>query len=217
MYKRQPEYEAPYIRRVSGERAFTIAADYAPGALTQDVIPLLNQWIEDAQEYNDLEFIFGGEQEETDKNAAFMRGAAAIGVFLMAILLTIQLNSFFQVWIVISAIFLSTAGVYLGLTITQTPMSFLFTNLGIIALAGIVVNNNIVLVDTYNILRRENQKTPLKEIIIRTASQRLRPIILTTATTVIGLLPLASGFGVDLLARDVEIGGRVAELSLIHI
>jgi len=207
----EPEYEAPYIRRVSGERAFTIAADYAPGALTQDVIPLLNQWIADAQEYNDLEFIFGGEQEETDKNAAFMRGAAAIGVFLMAILLTIQLNSFFQVWIVISAIFLSTAGVYLGLTITQTPMSFLFTNLGIIALAGIVVNNNIVLVDTYNILRRENKKTPLKEIIIRTASQRLRPIILTTATTVIGLLPLASGFGVDLLARDVEIGGRVAE------
>ena len=108
-------------------------------------------------------------------------------------------------------IFLSTAGVYLGLTLTQTPMSFLFTNLGIIALAGIVVNNNIVLVDTFNILRREKKDSSLKDIIIRTASQRLRPIILTTATTVIGLLPLASGFGVDLLARDVEVGGRVAE------
>ena len=135
-----------------------------------------------------------------------MRGAAAVGVFLMAILLTIQLNSFYQVWIVISAIFLSTAGVYLGLTITQTPMSFLFTNLGIIALAGIVVNNNIVLVDTFNRLRRENENISLKEVIIKTASQRLRPIILTTSTTVIGLLPLASGFGVDLLARDIEVG-----------
>ena len=91
----------------------------------------------------------------------------------MAILLTIQLNSFYQVWIVISAIFLSTAGVYLGLTITQTPMSFLFTNLGIIALAGIVVNNNIVLVDTFNRLRRENENISLKEVIIKTASQRL--------------------------------------------
>ena len=207
----EPEYEVPYIRRVAGERAFTVAAEYAPGALTQDVIPLLNQWIEDTKEYNDLEFVFGGEQEETDKNAAFMQGAAAVGVFLMAILLTIQLNSFYQVWIVISAIFLSTAGVYLGLTITQTPMSFLFTNLGIIALAGIVVNNNIVLVDTYNRLRRENENISLKEVIIKTASQRLRPIILTTSTTVIGLLPLASGFGVDLLARDIEVGGRVAE------
>ena len=134
-----------------------------------------------------------------------------IGLFLMAILLMIQLNSFYQVWIVISAVFLSTAGVYLGHLITQYPISFLFTNLGIIALAGIVVNNNIVLVDTYNVLKRENPGVSSKNLIVRTAAQRIRPIILTTATTVVGLMPLAMGLGVDLIARDIGVGGRVVE------
>ena len=129
----------------------------------------------------------------------------------MAILLMIQLNSFYQVWIVISAVFLSTAGVYLGHLITQYPISFLFTNLGIIALAGIVVNNNIVLVDTYNVLRSENIGASQKDLIVRTAAQRIRPIILTTATTVVGLMPLAMGLGVDLIARDIGVGGRVVE------
>ena len=95
--------------------------------------------------------------------------------------------------------------------ITQYPISFLFTNLGIIALAGIVVNNNIVLVDTYNVLRRENINASPKDLIVRTAAQRIRPIILTTATTVVGLMPLAMGLGVDLIARDIGIGGRVVE------
>ena len=83
--------------------------------------------------------------------------------------------------------------------------------MGVIALAGIVVNNNIVLVDTYNVITRENPSLSREEIVVRTAAQRLRPIILTTATTVIGLLPLASGIGVDFYQRNIEIGGRVSE------
>ena len=107
-----------------------------------------------------------------------------------------------------SAVFLSTAGVYLGHLVTQFPSSFLFTNLGIIALAGIVVNNNIVLVDTFNVLKKEFVNAPIKDLIIRTAAQRIRPIVLTTATTVVGLLPLALGLGVDLMSREIGIGGR---------
>ena len=206
-----PSYEAPAIRRVEGERAFTIAADYAPGALIEDVLPKINQWILDNNEYQKLQFDFGGQAEQAADDAEFFLFAAIIGLFLMAILLMIQLNSFYQVWIVISAVFLSTAGVYLGHLITQYPISFLFTNLGIIALAGIVVNNNIVLVDTYNVLRRENIGASQKDLIVRTAAQRIRPIILTTATTVVGLMPLAMGLGVDLIARDIGVGGRVVE------
>ncbi len=206
-----PSYEAPAIRRVEGERAFTIAADYAPEALIEDVLPKIDQWILDNNEYQKLQFDFGGEAEQTADDREFFISAAILGLFLMAILLMIQLNSFYQVWIVLSAVFLSTAGVYLGHLITQFPISFLFTNLGIIALAGIVVNNNIVLVDTYNVLRRDNPMVSQKDLIIRTAAQRIRPIILTTATTVVGLTPLALGIGIDLLARDIGIGGRVVE------
>ena len=148
----KPSYEAPSIRRVEGERAFTVAADYAPGALTEEVMPRIEQWIEDNNEYKKLAFDFGGQAEQSAADAAFFVSAATVGLFLMAILLMIQLNSFYQVWIVISAVFLSTAGVYLGHLVTQFPSSFLFTNLGIIALAGIVVNNNIVLVDTLSLI-----------------------------------------------------------------
>lgn len=207
----KPSYEAPAIRRVEGERAFTVAADYAPGALTEEVMPRIEQWIEDNNEYKKLGFDFGGQAEQSAADAAFFVSAATVGLFLMAILLMIQLNSFYQVWIVISAVFLSTAGVYLGHLITQFPSSFLFTNLGIIALAGIVVNNNIVLVDTFNVLRKEFVNAPIKDLIIRTAAQRIRPIVLTTATTVVGLLPLALGLGVDLMSREIGIGGRVVE------
>ena len=206
-----PSYEAPAIRRVEGERAFTIAADYAPDALIEDVLPVIKQWIEDHNEYQKLDFIFRGQAEQSAEDAAFFVFAATVGLFLMAILLMIQLNSFYQVWIVISAVFLSTAGVYLGHLITQFPISFLFTNLGIIALAGIVVNNNIVLVDTYNVLKKELVNDSTKDLIIRTAAQRLRPIILTTATTVVGLLPLSLGLGVDLMSREIGVGGRVVE------
>jgi len=129
----------------------------------------------------------------------------------MSILLMVQLNSFYQVFIIVSAVLLSTAGVMLGLLVTQQISSSLFTSLGVIALAGIVVNNNIVLVDTYNVITRENPNLSREEIVVRTAAQRLRPIILTTATTVIGLLPLASGIGVDFYQRNIEIGGRVSE------
>ena len=129
----------------------------------------------------------------------------------MSILLMIQLNSFYQIFVIVSAVFLSTTGVWLGLLITQQVSSALFTSLGIVSLAGIVVNNNIVLVDTYNVITKTHPELTRKEIIIRTAAQRFRPIILTTATTVIGLLPLALGVGIDLYAREIETSGRVTE------
>ena len=186
-----PAYIPPSIRRVSGERAFTVAAEYQKGALVEDVIPKIEQWIEDNNEFEKLQFRFGGQQAESDANSAFFLFAFIVGIFLMSILLMIQLNSFYQVFIIVSAVILSTNGVFLGLLVTQQISSALFTSLGIIALAGIVVNNNIVLVDTYNVITKENPELSREEIVVRTAAQRLRPIILTTATTVIGLLPVS--------------------------
>ena len=209
--KIEPEYIAPSIRRVSAKRAYTVAAEYTKGALIEDVAPRIEQWVLDNNEYEKLQFKFGGDQEEINANTAFFISAFFIGIFLMSILLMIQLNSFYQIFVIVSAVFLSTTGVWLGLLITQQVSSALFTSLGIVSLAGIVVNNNIVLVDTYNVITKTHPELTRKEIIIRTAAQRFRPIILTTATTVIGLLPLALGVGIDLYAREIETSGRVTE------
>jgi multidrug efflux pump len=106
---------------------------------------------------------------------------------------------------------MSTAGVLLGLLILQAPFSALLTGIGIVALAGIVVNNNIVLIDTYNHVRREHPDLDYAEVIVRASAQRLRPVMLTTVTTIFGLLPLASDFSIDLINRTIVYGGQLSQ------
>jgi multidrug efflux pump len=124
-------------------------------------------------------------------------------------LLVTQFNSFYQASLVLSAVFMSSVGVLLGLLITGKAFGTTMTGIAIVALAGIVVNNNIVLIDTFNRLRGEHAEKSIDEIVIMTCKQRLRPILLTTATTVFGLLPLAMGVSVDVIARSIEVGSRV--------
>jgi len=129
---------------------------------------------------------------------------------LMAVLLVTQFNSFYQAFLILSAVIMSTVGVLLGLLILDQPFSAIMTGVGVVALAGIIVNNNIVLIDTFNYLRRENPGWDLHRVIVTTGCQRLRPVFLTTFTTGFGLLPMASGVSIDLLSREVEVGGPVA-------
>ena len=205
-----PKLDVPSIRRVDGERAYTVTADYLENAVPSNVISQINAWIDENIEFNNISFNFGGEQEETEEAAAFFATAGMISIFLMAMLLVTQLNSFYQAFVIVFAIVLSTAGVQLGLLVTQSLTSVLFTGLSVVALAGIVVNNNIVLVDTYNVLKRNSINLKEKDILIRTCAQRLRPVFLTSFTTVVGLLPLASSIGVDFITREIGVGGRVA-------
>ncbi len=123
----------------------------------------------------------------------------------MAIILVTQFNSFYQALLVLSAVVLSTVGVLLGLLITGQPFGIIMSGVGMIALAGIVVNYNIVLIDTYNILRRQGMDAV--EAVMRTGAQRLRPVLLTTVTTVLGLMPMVLGVNIDLIDRSVAIGG----------
>ena len=131
--------------------------------------------------------------------------AFAVALFLMALILVMQFNSFYQTLLILTAVVFSTVGVLLGLLITDQPFGVVMCGIGVIALAGIVVNNNIVLIDTYNIIRRQGVET--KQAILLTCSQRLRPVMLTTVTTILGLLPMVLGINVDFLSRSVEIGG----------
>ena len=127
----------------------------------------------------------------------------------MAILLVTQFNSYNQPLLILSSVLLSPAGVLLGLLTTGQTFSVILTGVGIVALAGIIVNNNIVLIDTFNYLRANHKDWDLREIIIQTGVQRLRPVFLTTFTTGCGLLPLAMHVSVDLIGAEIEVGGPI--------
>jgi len=134
----------------------------------------------------------------------FLELAFGLAVFLMFLILVTQFNSLYQAGLVLSAIVFSTAGVLLGLILRQEAFGIVMSGVGVIALAGIVVNNNIVLIDTYNVLRR--QGLDAVEAALRTGAQRLRPVLLTTITTILGLTPMVFGLTVDFTGRDFSIG-----------
>ena len=122
----------------------------------------------------------------------------------MAIILVTQFNSIYQAFLILSAVIFSTVGVFLALFLVQKPFGIVMGGIGVISLAGIVVNNNIVLIDTYNILRKRGFE-PV-EAILRTGAQRLRPVVLTTITTVLGLLPMVLQVNLDFFNRTAVFG-----------
>ncbi len=131
-----------------------------------------------------------------------MSTAFSLAMSVMLIMLVMQFNSFYQAALILFSVVMSTAGVLLGLLIAQATFSTVLTGVGIVALAGIVVNNNIVLIDTYNYLRRHNRLLTASEAVYSAAKSRFRPVMLTTVTTIVGLLPLANGLSIDLVNRS---------------
>ena len=121
-----------------------------------------------------------------------------------------QFNSFYQAVVILSAIVLSFGGVFLSLLIFNRPISTMQTGIAFIALTGIIVNNNIVLVDTFNVLKRNYPESNIKAIALRTAVLRLRPVFLTSFTTIAGLLPIALGYSVDLIDRTLKAGSFIS-------
>lgn len=132
------------------------------------------------------------EQEDTQK---FMVKALLVAMFLVFFTMVLQFNSIFQPFLILVGVFLALGGVFWGLLIVQTQMSIIMTGVGIIALAGVVAKNGIVLIDFMNKLREEGR--PLKEVAVEGGKTRLRPVMLTAITAMIGLLPMATGMGID--------------------
>jgi multidrug efflux pump len=127
-----------------------------------------------------------------------------VALFLMAIILVTQFNSFYSAFLILSAVVMSTIGVMIGLLVTDQPFGIVMSGIGVIALAGIVVNNNIVLIDTFD--RLKPTTASVREAILRTGAQRLRPVLLTTVTTILGLMPMVLGMNVDFIERSVQFG-----------
>jgi multidrug efflux pump len=148
---------------------------------------------------------FRGDKEDQDEASAFLTRAMMVAVFIIAIILVTQFNSIFQAFLILTAVLFSTGGVLLGHLVMNMPFGIVMSGIGVIALAGIVVNNNIVLIDTYNYLR--NHGVEFYEAVLRTCAQRLRPVMLTTVTTILGLMPMVLGININLVDRHTTIGG----------
>ena len=169
----------------------------------------MREWIAKQEFEKGIITKFRGQQEETEEVTEFLSIAAFTALALMLILLVTQFNSFYQSALVLSAVFMSIVGVLIGLLITGKPFSTTMTGIAIVALSGIVVNNNIVLIDTFNRLKEEFPNLSREDVVIKTCRQRLRPILLTTATTIFGLMPLAMGLSIDVIGREIIVGSRV--------
>ncbi|MFV1530911.1 MULTISPECIES: efflux RND transporter permease subunit [unclassified Phaeobacter] len=159
-------------------------------------IAKLTEWLESDPLPADITWEWTGDQEEQAESGAFLMKAFAGALGLMFVILLAQFNSFYNSILVLLAVVLSTTGVLIGMMVMQQPFSIIMTGTGIVALAGIVVNNNIVLIDTY---QEYAQKMPRIEAIIRTAEARIRPVLLTTITTMAGLAPMMFGLSLDFI------------------
>ena len=212
--KREPQQKVTSIERSNGARILKIRANTMIDPISgKKILPFdknveIGNWINEQNFSKDVEIKFAGTNEDGEESAAFL-GKAMIGaLFLMFIILLTQFNSFYQAAITLSTVILSTVGALTGLLITGQVFSVIMSGLGIVSLAGIIVNNSIVLIDTFN--RLKNDAKSLNEAILHSAAQRLRPIVLTTTTTMIGLTPVALQTTIDWFGRSIEFGGLMS-------
>ena len=206
---RTPVKKLAQIDRIDQTRYFDVKAGVAAGLTTlaeengetRDIpitanerIEGLTKWLDSGALHASVSYEWTGDQEEQEESGAFLMKAFAGALGLMFIILLAQFNSVYNAVLVLLAVILSTTGVLIGMLVMGQTFSIIMTGTGIVALAGIVVNNNIVLIDTYQEFSRY---MPRIEAITRTAEARIRPVLLTTITTMAGLAPMMFGLSLD--------------------
>lgn len=204
--KRVPAQQVTQIQRREGQRLVIVQANVRKGVAANQKVEELKPWLTKNLTDPAVRWKFTGADEEGQKAAQFFIVAMLVSLFLMAVILLWQFNSFYGVLVTLSAVALSTVGVLLGVQVnlahTFDYVSVIMLGTGVVSLAGVVVGHNIVLVDTFYQLRREGR--PADEAAIRAAAQRFRPVILTTIVTVAGLLPLMFQIHPDFGAGIIE-------------
>lgn len=204
--KRVPAQQVTQIQRREGQRLVIVQTNVSKGVAANQKIAKLRPWLEQHLTDPAVRWKFVGADEEGQKAAQFFMVAMAVSLFLMAVILLWQFNSFYGVVVTLSAVALSTVGVLLGVQVnlahTFDYVSVIMMGTGIVSLAGVVVGHNIVLVDTFYQLRRQGH--PADQAAVRAATQRFRPVMLTTLVTVVGLLPLMFQLHPDFAAGRIE-------------
>lgn len=203
--EREAKPKLALVRRVDGMRVIDVESNVKPDVLPYAELESIKAWLAtEADIPSSVQVTFRGEDEDQAESANFLTLAAAATMFLITLILLLQFNSFFSVFLVLSAVVMSSIGVMFGQLVMQEPFGIVMTGIGIIALAGIIVNNNIVLIDTYDILKKSMKSR--RDALLVTGVQRLRPVILTKLTTVLGLLPLVFHMTIDFTTRDITFG-----------
>ncbi|MFA8442784.1 efflux RND transporter permease subunit [Yoonia sp.] len=170
-------------------------------------IAVLTDWLATNPLPASIDWEWTGDQEEQAESGAFLQTAFAGALGLMFIILLAQFNSIYNAILVLMAVVMSTAGSLVGMLVMDQPFSIIMTGTGIVALAGIVVNNNIILIDTY---QEYSKYMPRSEAITRTAEDRIRPVLLTTITTMAGLAPMMFGLSLDFMNGGYSIDSPTA-------
>lgn len=198
---------ATAIQHVDRKRVITVSAD-VEGRSGPEVLKDVQSILKDYHPRG-ATISYTGENEEMDESKGFLGKALIIGVFLIFMILITQFDNIAQVSIILFTIILSMIGVFLGLFVNKAPFSILMTGMGVVSLAGVVVNNGIVLIDFINQLKAGGKST--KEACVLASMVRLRPVFLTAATTVAGLVPMATGIDVNVKALTIESGTSSTE------
>lgn len=196
------------IQRVDLDRVVTVSGKVV-GRTTDAALTDVQAALSDMDLPGGYQLRYSGENEEQEKAAAFLSRAFVIAVFLITMVLVSQFDSVLLPAVVMVSVILSLIGVMIGLIVTATPFGILMTGVGVISLAGVVVNNAIVLID-YVLKRRAWGDGP-REAIVNAATTRFRPVVMTAVTTILGLLPLTTGISFDFFTFSWEIGGRSSQ------
>jgi multidrug efflux pump len=196
------------ISKVDGYKILKLMTNVTEGTLVSEVVATLKSWINQNISKN-VTVKFKGEDKEQQESGLFLMKAFGVAIFLVALILVIEFNSFFSMGLVLSAVVMSTVGVFVGLMVHNLAFGVVMGGIGVIALAGIIVSNNILLIDTYDLKIKENQPKTVKDfhdVIVATCLERVRPVILTKLTAILGLLPIMFGINIDFFKFHIAIG-----------
>lgn len=199
---REPQPRTGILNRIDGERTIVVQANIASGAQVAEVQAEVAQALSE-MEMGQIRWRLAGSSEESAEAGAFLTKAFGAAIFLIFVVLLAQFNKFTSVLLVLMTVVMSTIGVFLGLLLTGQTFGVVMSGIGIIALAGVVVNNNIVLIDTYDLLRHEGMSK--MDAILQTCRERARPVVLTALSAIFGVAPIAFGLGLELFHHETTI------------
>lgn len=182
------------IYRINRMQTVTISSDLKSGVILGKKLDIISKWLQNNRT-PDIYINFKGDYQDQNESMVFLRNAFLNAIIGIVLILLAQFNSFRQTLIIMTSVFFSTLGVFLGLLITFRPFGIVMSGIGLITLAGVVVNNNILLVDAFNSNIKNGYK--IKQAVVMAAVSRIRAILLTAGTTVLGIMPMVFGITID--------------------
>ena len=199
---RKAEPRTGTLNRIDGERTIVVQANVASGLQVAEVQQQVSRAIAE-MDLGNARWKLAGSSQESEEASSFLTGAFGAAIFLIFVVLLAQFNKFTSVFLVLMTVVMATIGVFLGMLLTGQTFVIVMSGIGVIALAGVVVNNNIVLIDTYDRLRSDGWNKV--DAILQTCRERARPVVLTALSAILGVLPIAFGLGLELFHHETTI------------